>query len=122
MNKIETIRAVAALSSGTVGGLFKTAKYEEIDGATAKWVEWINTQHDDKRWATWQDCWEEYKVFFGFTPWLNEVSDKLMAKSGGKTINRLSPTTIGIMRMWYYNDMTTEEAANEWIRRAQNDN
>lgn len=117
MNKSETIRAVAALSSGTVGGLFKTAKYEEIDAATAKWVEWINVQHDDKRWATWQDCWEEYKTTALFIPWMDEVSEKLKAKTGGKTFNRLGSTAI-ILREWYDKGLTTEDAADEWIRRA----
>jgi hypothetical protein len=60
MNKLAMVKEIRSLASGTMSRLFNCTMYEEIDIQTVNWVEWVEKQADNKKWMTWQDCWEEY--------------------------------------------------------------
>lgn len=54
-----------------------------------------------------------------FDKWLDKASECLKAISGGRVFSRLSPMTMTILRDWYDNGTTPEDAAQEWLRRSQ---
>lgn len=49
-----------SLSSGTLAGLFGTAKYSEIDAALAAWHGWVITH--PVRLSDWKDAWAAYQA------------------------------------------------------------
>jgi hypothetical protein len=62
MNKVQMVREINSLSSGTQAGLFNLTRYDEIEAAVALWVAWVEGHDDGRRWISWQDCWSEYKA------------------------------------------------------------
>lgn len=61
MRKNDMEREIRTLASGTLANLFGTARYDQQEACQVLWLEWVQTQPDDKTWETWQDCWDEYK-------------------------------------------------------------
>lgn len=49
MSKSEAIREIARLSSGTIAGIIRSAKYEAIDDALNRWIITAPTEADARR-------------------------------------------------------------------------
>jgi len=62
MDNAQMVRTIYSLSSGTQAGLFNLTRYDDIEAAVAKWIAWVEGHDAGKRWISWQDCWEEYKL------------------------------------------------------------
>ena len=58
MSGNELLRALSAISSGTLAKLFGTAHYAEIDERFGKWFAWA--EQTGERFDTWQDAWHAY--------------------------------------------------------------
>ena len=60
MTTQQLILSILSLASGTLAGLFKTPRYDEIDRRLEQWIEWTRKQHDGA-YRTWQDAWQQYR-------------------------------------------------------------
>ena len=77
MSKSEAIREIARLSSGTIAGIIRNAKYEAIDDALNRWIITADAMPDDAFTSceNWRDA---LKAVFAYrladrTPYAQEV-------------------------------------------------